>query len=354
MRVLVFCGDRGIPLLGPSGSSAHLRSVAAALTRRGHDVVVATPWLADHRGAVAEPCTRVATAAPRAWRWLGPWRERGETWDARRLARAAETLGPFDLIWERHALFVDAGQRLADALGIPRVVELDAPLSRERATVRDPARARALEARSLVAADRVVAVSTWLARWALDQGADPARVRHVPNGTDVRPADRAVGRRRFGLDGPVAAWVGSCKPWHGLSRLPALAEALPDWTIAVAGDGPEPVPAHPRIRALGRVTGEALDHLLAAADVGLGTGDPDRMPWVCPLKLLDYRAAGLPIATTASGDSARLVAHDDVVVDPWDPDAAARAIRSVAGPRRVWVRSWDTVVDEALADLPPR
>lgn len=352
--MLVSSGDRGIPLLGPSGASAHLRSVVAAFQRRGDEVIVATPLLADHRGAVAQAPPTTVTATPRSWRWLGPWRERGETWDARRLARAAREHGPFDLIWERHALFVDAGWRLAEALGVPRVVELDAPLSLERPRIRDLGRARAVEAESLRRADRVVAVSTWLARWAVDQGAAPSRVRHVANGSDVRPGDRDLGRRQFGLQGPVAVWVGSCKPWHGLSRLPALAEALPDWTIAVAGDGPEPVPAHPRIRPLGRVQGEALDHLLAAADVGLGTGDPDRMPWVCPLKLVDYRAAGLPIVTTASGDSARLVAADDVVVDPWDPVVAAAAVRAVAGGRRVAVRSWDTVLDEALDDLPPR
>lgn len=307
---------------------------------------MATPRSIDHRGAVdggtglPEDCVHLE---PRSWRWLGPWRERGETWDARALVRRVPK--PIDRVWERHALFVDAGMRLARERGIPRVVELNAPLSLERTGVRRKRYAARVEAESLRSADRVLAVSRWLVDWAVELGCEPDRVVHCPNGTDVGAGDRERGRLALGVDGPVAVWVGSCKPWHGLERLVPLAEAHPQWTVVVAGTGPTPVPAHPRIRAVGRVVGAALDDLLAAADVGLSTTDPAVMPWVCPLKIVDYRAAGLPVLATPAGDSAELVAgHGQVTLD-WSERGLLG--RVAACGRSVARRSWADVVAEA-------
>src|SRR5262245_63979556 len=41
VRILYLCADLGIPVLGRKGASVHVRSLAAALTRAGHAVVVA-------------------------------------------------------------------------------------------------------------------------------------------------------------------------------------------------------------------------------------------------------------------------------------------------------------------------
>src|SRR5690606_19623460 len=128
VRVLVVCADPGVPLYGPSGASAHLRGVVRALADRGHEVRVAALRLADRRGAVRERLdVPVVTRAPRRWGWLPRrLRERGEWLDARRLLRAALADGwrP-DLVWDRHRLFSE----LPD-LGVPHLLELNAPLSR--------------------------------------------------------------------------------------------------------------------------------------------------------------------------------------------------------------------------------
>ena len=106
------------------------------------------------------------------------------------------------------------------------------------------------------------------------------------------------------------------------------------------------MPTHPRIRPIGRLEGPALNDLLAAADVGLCTNAPDRMPWVCPLKILDYRAAGLPVISTAAGCAERLGA---TVVHPWQPAVVAEHVRTAARqPRLVEHRSWDDVVAQSL------
>src|SRR5262245_48503576 len=45
MRILYLCPDLGIPVLGRKGASIHVRSLAAALARAGHSVILAAPLL---------------------------------------------------------------------------------------------------------------------------------------------------------------------------------------------------------------------------------------------------------------------------------------------------------------------
>jgi alpha-maltose-1-phosphate synthase len=345
MDALLFSADPGIPLDGPSGASAHLRGIGRALGRAGHGVTVAVPCRSDHRGAVEDPLdARVIAVAPMGLRRLpGSWRERGEWLDGRRLARAA---GVHELVWERFSGFGDA--RGTAPL---RIVEVNAPVARERAAARrlyDPRFAASRERAILKSADRVIAVSRWLVDWLVAEVGVPAdRVRHVPNGVEARVGDRDATRRRLGLDGPVLGFVGSMKPWHGVERLPAILDALPGFTALVAGDGPIAVPRHPRLRALGRVPPRGLADVVAAMDVGLAPYAADAPPWFCPLKVLEYRAQGVPVVAADVGEcrslGASIVADDD-----W-----CSAIEAALGhPRVPWVRSWDDVVVEALAGLP--
>jgi glycosyltransferase involved in cell wall biosynthesis len=346
-RVLVLCTARGIPIDGPSGASAHLRGVARALADVGHTVRVAAPLRHDARGEHDRLELPVTTLAPRRWpRWL---REQGETRDSRALAQAASAFHP-DWIWERHTLLGDGGLRLAAALGVPRIVELNAPLALERPGIRWRRRARRIERADLIAADRVIAVSSWLADWARTLGVAPDAIRHVPNGTAlVRAGDRAGTRRRLGLTGLVLGFVGTHKPWHGLVRLPAILDAVPEATALVVGGGPTPVPVHPRIHAIGWSPPESLADLVAAMDVGLVPYPADAPPWFCPLKVFDYWAQGVPVVGADHGDLRSLA---DVVAGH-DPNSWARAIREAAGlPRQRRIRSWTQVVDEATHGWP--
>jgi len=352
VRVLVYCGAPGIPICGPSGSSAHLRGIARALGRAGHDVRVATPLFCDHRGAFDVPLGLPHIGfRPRSWRWLGPLRERGETWDSRRLATIATGQWTPDLIWERHALFADGARAVAKRRKIHRLVELNAPLAIERARygrVRDAGYAERMEQRDLESADRVIAVSAWLADWARNRGCQD--VHHVPNGVEAGIGDRAIGRE--GLNGLVIGFLGTNKPWHGIGRIPGILDHLPEATALLIGEGPVEVPQHPRIRSVGRTRPADLAHQIAAMDVGLVPYTDDAPPWFCPLKILAYRAQGVPVVARDIGDCRMLIGDGGEVLDTDDPDAWAAAIRRQATRERVpWTRTWDDVVAEALDGL---
>lgn len=335
----------GIPLLGPSGASAHLRGVAGAL--RPEAVIVARE--VDQRGrhgAVDVPV--VACGVPGWPSWLDRWRDLTEVAAARRVARVATLRSP-SLVWERHALYSDAGWKVRAATGCRWILEVNAPLVEERRryeTVRRLAFARAWERDVLRAAPEVVAVSRWLTDWVRQEVGNP-RVIHLPNGVAAHRGDRDGARAALGLTGRfVLGFLGSLKPWHGVAHLPPLLDALPDAVGLVVGDGPVAV-THPRLLRVGQVDEARTADLVAAMDVGLAPYGPDAPPWFCPLKVLAYRAQGTPVVATDTGDCRELVGEGGSIVTVAELADACLAWR---GRRAIpWLRSWETVVAEALA-----
>ncbi len=336
-------GAPGVPVLGPSGASAHLRAVADAL---GASCILA-PLDVDHRGVAERPCTPIhvgGAVEPR--RWFPGWRENEEIAAGRRLRRGIEEARP-SLVWERHSLYCDAGWRVHATHDVPWILEVNAPPALERARWDrgvDAVLAERWERAVIAAAPRVVAVSRWLAQWCESLGA--REVRYVPNGVVARAGDRSGTRRAMGLeDRLVIGFVGSGRRWHGVERVHGLLEALPHAVAVVVG--PVSV-AHPRALNVGVVPEARVADLVSAMDVALAPTREDAPPWLCPLKLLHYRAQGTPVVATDVGDTRELLGPEDLLIARWED--APDAVRSLAGRRHApWVRPWTTVVAEAIA-----
>ncbi len=375
MRLAYLVAAGGIPVQGPTGASGHVRELVQALRRTGPCALYAAVE-ADHRGRFGPPVPATITGTPGWPSWLAPWRELREVRAARALARRVledahgapvppgrptrENGPPYDLLIERHSLFSDASWRVGARLGIPWILEVNAPHVRERQRfeeLRQPALARRWERQVLQAAPCIVTVSPWLRRWLVDTvGCRPERVHWLPNGVPPWVGDRARGRARLGLaaDDPVIGFLGSNRPWHGADQLPALARAVGAHLVLIGGF-PSPSPAAegaagpgPRVLRPGFLHGQALADVLAALDVGLAPYPADAPPWFCPLKLFHYRAQGTPVVATDVGALSELVAGGGSVVPPDEPRALAAAVKHWLGaprpPRRV--RSWDSVARE--------
>lgn len=344
-RPIVVSASLGIPALGPSGASAHVRGVATAL---GAPVVC--PRAVDSRGLSGHLGTPVYASGLAGWPTWAPRQAMREVRTSRRCADLAISLAP-TLIWERHSLYSDAGWRVHAATGARWILEVNAPLVEERRrfeSIADEGFARDWEREVLLAAPEIVCVSAWLETWLRSLGC--TAVRHVPNGVAAHLGDREGTRRHLGLGSAFTlGFVGSLKPWHGVERLPALLDAIPDAVALVAGTGPVLV-EHPRLRRLGHLDEAALAHAIAAMDVAFAPYRADSPPWFCPLKVLAYRAQGTPIVATDLGDCRMLVGDGGTVLaaDAADADLVEAALSWRGRRAEVSVRSWDVVVGEGL------
>jgi len=237
--------------------------------------------------------------------------------------------------------------------GDTEILEVNAPCVQEWANsghIHHLAPALALEKQALHRADRVIAVSAYLAQWAADCGVPPDRIRHVPNGVNPQPLfSHEEARKDHDWPGLVLGFVGSLKSWHGLQHLALWLDHLPEALLVIAGDGPHPPPAHPRIRRLGTISSIDLPRVVAGFDVALAPYPLDAPPWFCPLKLLDYRAQGVPVVATAHPEIVSIVRENGVLLNSERAEDWADAVRTASHlPRVRSLRTWDQVITEAL------
>ena len=232
-------------------------------------------------------------------------------------------------LYERIALYSAAGSAAARALGIPHLVELNAPLPEEAARYRRldrPEEADRLERETLSHADLVLPVSSPLAAYARERGAQ--RVEVTPNA--VVPERFAGLPARDPAAPPVAVFSGALRPWHGIETI-AEAWALLDGAaprLRVIGDGPSrDVVAAAGAELLGAVPHERVPRLLGEADIGLAPYSPDAPTYFSPLKLFEYLAAGLAVVA-ADIPGVRDVTGSEaaVLIPPGDAPALARAV----------------------------
>jgi len=339
-------------ILARDGMQVHVREIVAALRRRGHTVALVGPTPGD--GKAASP-TSLASAVE----WLGGLRHRLPSWVSellelaynvfawQRLKAEARAFAP-DVIYERYNLFLLAGVWLKRALGVPLLVEVDAPLVHERATYAKLALtplARWAERTVWRQADAVLPVSHALAEFVRAAGVPEERIVVIPNG--VRPeAYREDGsgpalRRQLGLDGRVVfGFVGFVRAWHGLERVLEVFAQRPDegLHLLIVGDGPARADLEARAVDLGlqdrlTTTGAVLHNevpgYLRAFDVAL---QPDVTPYASPLKLFEYMAAGCAIIAPDRANIREIVTDGATALlfDPEAPDQLGAAVARLA------------------------
>lgn len=407
MRILCLNFDRGIPVLGDKGGSVHVRSVATALARLGHDVTLVCSRLGEGN---APPPVRLIELAPDAG--PGPLAAEGarrgipaerltqeplvrreltvlahdRTLSARVMAALAAADFRPDLIYERHALFHVAGIELAAACRVPRILEVNAPLAEEQERFRGLAMrdvAIACEARSWTETHLAVAVSDDVRRRILAVGADGQRVIVGPNGVDTAlfrrsVVDGAAIRQQWNLgEDPVIGFIGSFKAWHGVDFLiDAVARLRTQGSplrLLGVGTGPELEAARARAAACGLATAAvftgavphaAIPAYLAAADLTIAPYRAQPDFYFSPLKIVESLAAGRPVVAPRIGQIESLIEDGvtGILYPPDDIDACVSAIRQLlddpclrgrlgatAAARATARWDWARLIDHVLA-----
>ena len=357
MRIAYLCADLGVPVCGNKGASIHVRELSRALQEQGHEVVVVCARLGGSRPHGFD-VPLVEVPREQGGRDLSDRSLRAEAYVSTLAARVLPRLREFapDVVYERYALNGTAGLTLAGALGIPHVLEVNAPIVDEEVAhrgLRHADGARKQERAILGRADRVVAVSRELERWLVELGVDEERITVVANAVDPRrfevtAEERAEARRRLGVNGtPVVAFAGTLKPWHDPTILVRAVGLLRERGVAprllIVGDGPQRTAVEELAGELGvssmvTVTGavahDEVPAYLGAADVATVTYHPDTGRYFSPLKLFEYLAAGLPVVAAELGEIPHCVrAETGLLYPPGDAEALAEGLATLIADR---------------------
>lgn len=395
-HLLYLCTDRGIPVGGGKGASIHIREFLHALESTPYRATLLAAK-ADRHGVEAFSCPVHIMPDDFATDFFDRAGSLGHDNAATRevkefcrnqaaldMLRAIHDKTPFGVIYERYSLFGVTGHLAARRLGLPHVLEVNAPLVQEAARFRSlellPL-ARAVERVVFGGADHVVAVSEAVQAY-VREVAPEARVTVVPNGVDMDrftadhdPAELPAVRRtdhEF-----VIGFVGAIRPWHGVELLIEafswLADRLPHAVLCIVGKGGELQDQlmercrrkglEQRVRFLGAVPHEKIPAVLRQMDVVTAPYPRLANFYFSPLKLFEYMAAGKPIVASAIGQIPSILRDDaGLLVPPGDieelrlallrlhDDAALRTrlgetARKVAAREHTWARRMRVITD---------
>lgn len=391
--------------LAEDAQGIHIEEIVRALQRAGHSVREASLVKRSDAGASARADasgTGVSGTGdasktgdndrrPVLWRLVarlakGPLYELAEyayNVPARRMVENEVRDFRPHLIYERYSLSTFAGIRAARAMGVPHVLEVNAPLVDEKlrwGRLWFKGLARRIERWIFRNTDGVVVVSDVLKRAVEAQGVPADRIHVIRNGADEgrfhpRTPSEAI-RRQYGVaDRIVLGFVGWFRAWHGVEAVveALAADELRDLPIdlLLVGDGPARSSIEETARRLGvsdrvHITGAVKRSMVprhvAAFDVAL---QPAATAYACPMKIPEYLAAAKPVIGPDQDNIRELIrdGREGLLFRGDDGGDLVRAIRTLAADeelrrtlsrgarRRVldegwsWNRNADRIVD---------
>lgn len=214
---------------------------------------------------------------------------------------------------------------------------IDRPLSRRET--------RSVEQRLLSEADLVITVSSPLAAWVADYRSGPTVV--VPNGFEPAWFTNPAQQSSQPLDHALV-FLGHPKPWHGADRIVALLTGLRSRGLApgclIIGGGPVAADIEAlanracvgdQLTVTGALAPDVASAMLSTAAIGLAPYRRQDPFYFCPLKVVDYMAAGLAVVASDLGDCASLLGATGLLIDPDDDTALIDAVHGLlVDPRR--------------------
>ena len=320
------------------GQSVHIDEMIAALRAAGHYVIVVEPKRVD-----ALKPARGKQVLPKFLYELLEFGYSG--------LELAKMVGHIirsrpDAIYERANIFMLSGVWAARFFGLPLLVEVNAPLTEERAKFDGLALewlARWTEETAWRAADFVLPVTAVLGKYAERAGVPPSRIVVTSNGVDLNrfDAQERTDRSESSSATPtVLGFVGYIREWHGLPlilELMASDAALKDTHLLVVGDGPGRATIERKAQQLGIaervcVTGiverDELASYIRQFDVAL---QPEVTAYASPLKLFEYMALACAIVAPDTENIREILTDqgDSLLFAPNDAKALAQAVRSL-------------------------
>lgn len=355
------------------GQYVHVEELTDALKAMGHEIVMVAPAAMEEEefGGESKLLSLLKRYMPG---FLYEMAEFGYSLLAyRRLVQAIRRHRP-DIIYERYNIFLPAGIWAKRRFSLPLLLEVNAPLYRERKRydgLKLDALARWTEKYTWRGADRVLPVTDKLAEYVIAAGVPAQRITVIPNGVDLddfaasKPMDEAKAALKPTLQletQTVLGFVGFVREWHGLERVvELLAEGGAQLRhLLIVGDGPARSTIEARARELGvsaqvSITGvvarDRVMKYIEAFDIAL---QPSVVEYASPLKLFEYMALGRAIVAPDTPNIREILkdGRDAILFDHNDPTAFKLAIaRLLADPAlcgHIGAAARKTVIERGL------
>lgn len=345
VHVAYVCADRGVPVGGHKGASAHVTELTRALGANGAEVRIVAARLREDVAESALPAPVIDVGGQRSMRQVRQVLFADARTEKTKTA-AGEAFGLFlnqsvgkalerlhkewgiDAVYERYSLWGHAAATFARSNGIPYLLEVNAPLRDEQRRYRSLENApvaASIESYVFAAADRVLVPSSALIPYVTAHGARSAAVHVTPNAADpdrFYPEGGKVTAHDPEKSEFVVGFSGSLKPWHGIDHLlrafRRLHRSRPQYRLLIVGDGPMRAELERDVRRNGLRMAVTFTGAVEIDDVAANLRRMDvavapypRLPgfYFSPLKLFEYMAAGVPIVASDIGQISEVLEH---------------------------------------------
>lgn len=350
-------------LYGRDTALHHVRQFAESARALGHRVDVHAMNLAppppetagdDGKGGRGSPAARPslklrlrAALKKRFGRWLHDPKEFLWNWPYYRKELALLRQDVPDVLLVRSQGLAISCVPVARRLGIPLVLEINAPTAEVTRYLDQYVHLARLRhwtgAYKLKRAQGLVVVSTALKDYYVERhGLPPETVTVAPNGADLEifhPEVEPDGEFPRDPERPRIGYIGSFQKWHALDLMGRMVERVgrerpsSRFLMVGAGAGVEDIRANTtlgddRLAFTGRVDHARVPGLVASLDIGVLAEAAD---YQCPLKVIEWMAAGIAIVAPAYGPLEELLVdgEEGLLFEPGSLDALVTAVESL-------------------------
>jgi glycosyltransferase involved in cell wall biosynthesis len=377
VRVAYVCADAGIPVFGQKGCSIHVQEVIRSLLKKNVEVSLFTTCLGDKIPSEFQEVNIYSLPTiPKVEKAV---RERVALSINPDLALELKMAEPFDCVYERYSLWSYSGMEYAKKAGITGILEVNAPLiveqDRHRGLVYRE-EAEAVAKKLFNDATIIIAVSREIKDYIAQYVTNTDKIKVIPNGVNPQRFSTGILKEKSSSAPFTAGFLGSLKPWHGLSILvdgfAQFHHSYPNTRLLIVGDGTERESLLQAIKAknlessvilTGSVAPDEVSHWLSQMDVAVAPYPYLEDFYFSPLKIYEYMAMGLPVIASNigqlteiiedgvngllsnAGDSRALASHLERL---YNDSSLRRHLGNKAKETILNHHTWDRVVEEIL------
>lgn len=247
------------------------------------------------------------------------------------LIKAAKLFNP-DFIYDRYITYNASSILVGRKLGIPVILEVNAPIALERTLEKDERLyfkkiANYLEKWICTNSSKTVVVSTPLRKYLISIGVPEKKISVMPNGVNLKKfcpfsvKDKRL-MKQLGIKEEkfVIGFLGILRPWHGvdliLETFRELYRVRQDIHLLLVGDGPIMDDIEREIRTYklkesvtmtGRIPHEEIPRYINIFDVAVS---PKTTFYASPMKILEYMALKKPVVAPDTDNIKDIISHD--------------------------------------------